>query len=234
MSKLKIYFKILTSLVIISLVTVTAFIIYLTQTIPNYKNLANYDPAITSRLYAKDGILLDEFALQKRSFVPIKFIPQTIQDAFLAAEFNLHEELSSPTDISGGHTGSIALYQELDKKSKANGDINGNLKDYWHQNARIEFRLASSSKKYCLDSHLSFILLVVLEAIIIFDNKEEVIRDSSSYQIPREYNSRDDSLLSKYHRSNFLTKKIANIQNQCLTNSIKQFKIDFEKKLNKS
>ncbi len=162
------------------------------------------------------------------------FIPdqESLDRIFLAAEFNLHEELSSPTDISGGHTGSIALYQELNKKGKPNGDQDS--VGYWHQHARIEFRLASSSKKYCLDDHLSFVLLVVFEAIMTFDNKQEVIQDRSSYQIPRFYSSGDDSLLSKYHRSNFLTKKIANIQNQCLTNSIKQFKIDFEKKLMKN
>ncbi len=163
------------------------------------------------------------------------FIPdqESLDRIFLAKEFDLHEELSSPTDISGGHTGSIALYQELNKKGKPNGDQNMGSIDYWHRNARIEFRLASSSKKYCLDSHLSFILLVIFEAILTFDNKQSTVRDQNIYEIARSFDSGEDNVLSRYQRSEFLFRKIQKIDNQDLKNLIKQFKIDFEKKLNK-
>ena len=70
----------------LAFICLTAGVLYLNSTLPNYNNLANYDPPITSRLYANDGTLADEFAIQKRSFVPIKFIPQIVKDAFLAAE----------------------------------------------------------------------------------------------------------------------------------------------------
>ncbi|MBT5828000.1 MAG: PBP1A family penicillin-binding protein [Alphaproteobacteria bacterium] len=86
MTKLKLLIKIITILTFLGITSIAATIIYFSSTIPNYKNLANYNPPVTSRLYANDGTLADEFALQKRSYVPIKFIPLTIQNAFLAAE----------------------------------------------------------------------------------------------------------------------------------------------------
>lgn len=163
------------------------------------------------------------------------FIPdqESLDRIFLVEEFDLHEELSSPTNVSGGHTGSIALYQELNKKGKDNGYRDGNSKDYWHRNARIEFRLASSSRKYCLDSHLSFILLVIFEAILTLDNQQSTTRDQNIYKIARSFYSGEDNILSRYQKSEFLLRKIQKIANQDLKNLIKQFKIDFEKKLNK-
>src|SRR4051794_28521795 len=54
--------------------------------LPNYDQLAAYQPDIVSRVYAGDGRLLGEYATQKRLFVPIKAIPPLVIHAFLAAE----------------------------------------------------------------------------------------------------------------------------------------------------
>jgi penicillin-binding protein 1A len=54
--------------------------------LPDYRQLANYEPPVTTRVYAGDGQLLAEFATEKRVFVPISAIPQRVIDAFLAAE----------------------------------------------------------------------------------------------------------------------------------------------------
>lgn len=54
--------------------------------LPDYHQLANYRPLITSRLYANDGSLMAEYANEKRSFIPIEKIPQSVVNAFLAAE----------------------------------------------------------------------------------------------------------------------------------------------------
>lgn len=56
------------------------------QGLPDYGQLANYDPPIVSRLYANDGQLLCEYAAEKRVFVPIEEIPPLVRNAFLAAE----------------------------------------------------------------------------------------------------------------------------------------------------
>jgi len=54
--------------------------------LPDYKQLADYDPPTVTRVHAGDGRLLAEYAIQKRVFVPIQAIPKRVINAFLAAE----------------------------------------------------------------------------------------------------------------------------------------------------
>lgn len=56
------------------------------ENLPDYEQLKNYNPMITSRLYAADGALISEFSKEKRIFVPINNIPKNLINAFLAAE----------------------------------------------------------------------------------------------------------------------------------------------------
>lgn len=54
--------------------------------LPNYQELKNYKPAVTTRLYSNDGRLFAEYAAQKRLYVPMNAIPKKVVNAFLAAE----------------------------------------------------------------------------------------------------------------------------------------------------
>lgn len=54
--------------------------------LPNFDQLADYQPATVTRVYAGDGRLLDEYAREKRVFVPIEAIPEVVKNAFIAAE----------------------------------------------------------------------------------------------------------------------------------------------------
>ena len=54
--------------------------------IPDYKRLATYEPPVTTRLYAGDGQILMEYAVEKRIFVPENKIPELVKNAFIAAE----------------------------------------------------------------------------------------------------------------------------------------------------
>ena len=54
--------------------------------LPDYKQLADYQPPTTTRLHAGDGRLLAEFATENRVFVPIEAIPGRVTQAFLSAE----------------------------------------------------------------------------------------------------------------------------------------------------
>ena len=54
--------------------------------LPDYRQLENYTPPITTRVHAGDGSLLEEYAFQRRSFVPVSSIPQSVINAFLSAE----------------------------------------------------------------------------------------------------------------------------------------------------
>lgn len=54
--------------------------------LPDYRQLAKYEPAVTTRLFAGDGQLLMEYAAEKRLFVPIDKIPEQVKQAFISAE----------------------------------------------------------------------------------------------------------------------------------------------------
>jgi penicillin-binding protein 1A len=54
--------------------------------LPEYSQLADYQPAVVSRVHAADGRLMAELATEKRVFVPLDAIPKGVIKAFLAAE----------------------------------------------------------------------------------------------------------------------------------------------------
>ncbi len=54
--------------------------------LPDHQRLADYEPPITTRVYAGDGRLLGEYAIERRLFVPLHVVPQRLIDAFLSAE----------------------------------------------------------------------------------------------------------------------------------------------------
>src|SRR5690554_2420117 len=54
--------------------------------LPSYETLAQYAPPTISRIYSSEGTLIDEFAQERRLFVPIDEIPPLVQQAFIAAE----------------------------------------------------------------------------------------------------------------------------------------------------
>jgi penicillin-binding protein 1A len=54
--------------------------------LPDYHQLANYEPPVATRVHAGDGRLIAEFARQQRLFVPISQIPKKLDDAFISAE----------------------------------------------------------------------------------------------------------------------------------------------------
>jgi len=54
--------------------------------LPEYRQLADYEPPVMTRVYGGDGRLLAEYATEKRIFVPIKAMPRRLVLSFLAAE----------------------------------------------------------------------------------------------------------------------------------------------------
>ncbi|MGN0919504.1 MAG: penicillin-binding protein 1A [Alphaproteobacteria bacterium] len=54
--------------------------------LPDYRQLEDYQPPVTTRLYAEDGSLLAEYATEKRMFVPVEKMPLLLKQAFIAAE----------------------------------------------------------------------------------------------------------------------------------------------------
>lgn len=67
--------------------------------LPEYQQLADYNPPVVTRIHAGDGRLMAEFARQKRVFVPIEAMPKQIIKAFLSAEdktFYTHPGIDIP------------------------------------------------------------------------------------------------------------------------------------------
>lgn len=67
-------------------IVVVIFLSKISRELPDYRQLAKYEPAVTTRLFAGDGQLLMEYAAEKRLFVPIDKIPAKIKQAFISAE----------------------------------------------------------------------------------------------------------------------------------------------------
>ena len=71
---------------VIAVVLVITTLWEYSEQLPDYHQLAKYEPAVTTRLYAGDGQLLMEYAAEKRIFVPVDKIPDQVKNAFIAAE----------------------------------------------------------------------------------------------------------------------------------------------------
>lgn len=71
---------------VIALILIITSVWQISQELPEYSQLANYEPAVTTRLYAGDGQLMMEYAAEKRLFVPENKIPELVKNAFIAAE----------------------------------------------------------------------------------------------------------------------------------------------------
>src|ERR1700760_3028907 len=59
---------------------------YFGRDLPDYQQLAHYQPPIMTRVHAGDGRLLAEYAAERRIFVPIQAIPKPVINAFISAE----------------------------------------------------------------------------------------------------------------------------------------------------
>ncbi|MDC0450119.1 PBP1A family penicillin-binding protein [Pelagibacteraceae bacterium] len=59
---------------------------YFSSGLPDYKKLENYEPPVSSRVYASNGDLIAEYAIEKRLFIPYEAIPKPVINAFLSAE----------------------------------------------------------------------------------------------------------------------------------------------------
>ncbi|MFI0394901.1 penicillin-binding protein 1A [Paracoccus sp. p1-h21] len=54
--------------------------------LPSHEQLAKYEPKTISRIYSGEGRLMDEFAQERRIFVPVSEMPDLVKQAFISAE----------------------------------------------------------------------------------------------------------------------------------------------------
>jgi penicillin-binding protein 1A len=62
------------------------FIWHYSRDLPDYAVLQNYEPPVMTRLHATNGALIAEYAKERRLFLPIQAVPDTVIKAFMAAE----------------------------------------------------------------------------------------------------------------------------------------------------
>jgi penicillin-binding protein 1A len=74
-------------MIFVGLAGAALFVVWdVSKDLPDYKQLAAYEPPVMTRMHAADGSLLAEFAEQRRLFVPISAVPKKLVQAYLAAE----------------------------------------------------------------------------------------------------------------------------------------------------
>ena len=71
---------------IFTIFAIWAIILHYSVGLPSIRQLKDYSPNVTSRLYSSDGILLKEYAEEKRLFVKSEDIPDLLKQAFISAE----------------------------------------------------------------------------------------------------------------------------------------------------
>ncbi len=74
-------------MIFLGLAGAMSYVIYdVSKDLPDYKQLASYEPPVMTRIHAADGSLLAEYADQRRLFVPINSVPKRLIQAYLSAE----------------------------------------------------------------------------------------------------------------------------------------------------
>lgn len=74
-------------IVFLAAAAVAAYFLWqMARELPDYEVLANYEPAVMTRIHANDGSLIAEYARERRIYVPINTIPEKLIRGFLSAE----------------------------------------------------------------------------------------------------------------------------------------------------
>ncbi len=73
-------------LAIVVVAGVALYISDMAKDLPDYEVLNAYEPPVTTRIHAADGALMAEYARERRLFLPIQALPETIKAAFISAE----------------------------------------------------------------------------------------------------------------------------------------------------
>jgi penicillin-binding protein 1A len=59
---------------------------HVSQDLPDYAVLRDYEPPVMTRVHAADGNLLAEYARERRMHLPVQAVPDRVIHAFLSAE----------------------------------------------------------------------------------------------------------------------------------------------------
>ena len=74
------------TLAVAGFVVLGVYVYVVSRDLPSVDTLRNYNPPVTTRVYASNGTVIGEYARERRIFVPIAFVPKLVIDAFISAE----------------------------------------------------------------------------------------------------------------------------------------------------
>ena len=75
-----------TIIFIVAVAAAAGLLWHYSQSLPDYSQLQDYEPAVMTRVHAADGSLLAEYARERRLYIPIQAVPKLVINAFVAAE----------------------------------------------------------------------------------------------------------------------------------------------------
>ncbi|HYY37641.1 MAG TPA: penicillin-binding protein 1A [Xanthobacteraceae bacterium] len=75
-----------TILFVAAVAAAAALLWHYSQSLPDYSQLQDYEPAVMTRVHAADGSLLAEYARERRLYIPIQAVSKLVINAFIAAE----------------------------------------------------------------------------------------------------------------------------------------------------
>ncbi len=79
-------FSAITLGLVFSAIGIGGLIFLFSRGLPDHETLANYAPPTISRIYSRQGMIVDEFATERRLFTPAEEIPDLVAFAFVSAE----------------------------------------------------------------------------------------------------------------------------------------------------
>ena len=90
------------------------------QSLPDYSQLQDYEPAVMTRVHASDGSLLAEYARERRLYIPVQAVPKLVTNAFVAAEDkNFYEH--GGIDFSGIARAAVLFVQQYGSGRRPQG-----------------------------------------------------------------------------------------------------------------
>lgn len=75
-----------TILFVVGVAATAGLLWHFSKDLPDYSQLQDYEPPVTTRVHAADGSLVAEYARERRLYIPIQAVPKLVINGFLAAE----------------------------------------------------------------------------------------------------------------------------------------------------
>jgi len=109
-----------TIIFVVGVASIAGLLWHYSQSLPDYSQLQDYEPAVMTRVHASDGSLLAEYARERRLYIPIQAIPKRVINAFIAAEDkNFYEH--GGIDFSGIARAAVLYVQQYGSGRRPQG-----------------------------------------------------------------------------------------------------------------